>query len=304
MVTPPYLKPGDRVGIVAPARKVTRDGLDAGISCLESWGLKVELGPNTLNAYNQYSGTDGQRCGDFQHMIDNQQIRAVFCARGGYGSVRIIDGLNFNEFLKHPKWIVGYSDITVFHSHIHSNYQVETLHGEMPFNYQGGKKTKMTLNSLHDTLFGNIVSYEVTGHELNTPGVCSGMLVGGNLSILYSLMGTKSGLDTSGKILFIEDVDEYLYHIDRMMMNLKRTGMLENLAGLLVGGMTEMNDNQTPFGKDAYQIIADVSVNYKYPKVFGFPAGHLEDNRALILGRTFNLDAGEHVKLISHGRTS
>ncbi len=296
MITPPELKQGDCVGIVSPARKVTQGDLQKGIDILESWGLGVIAGSNALNSFHQFSGTDKERTTDFQDMLDDDSIRAVFCARGGYGSVRIIDKLDFSRFIKSPKWIVGYSDITVFHSHIHSNLNIESLHAEMPYGF-GMDKSPQSLETLNSVLFGKSLEYDLPGHELNHRGFCSGQIIGGNLSILHNLTGTVSDINTDGKILFIEDVDEYLYHIDRMMMSLRRSGKLEKLAGLIVGGMSEMNDNEIKFGRNAYEIITNNTSDYSYPKFFGFPGGHLYDNRVLIIGRHAALTVGDDVNL-------
>ena len=214
-------------------------------------------------------------------MIDDNSIKAILCARGVYGTVQIIDAINFSNLKKNSKWIVGYSDATVLHSHL-NNLGMASLHATMPINFEGN--TNESLWSLKNALFGNLNNVECKAHPLNKFGKIEGDVVGGNLSILYSLLGSPSDIDTIGKILFIEDLDEYLYHIDRMMMNLKRNGIFGNLKGLIIGGMSDMNDNSIPFGKTAEQIILDYTKGYDYPICFGFPAGHLADNRCLILG--------------------
>jgi len=211
-------------------------------------------------------------------------VRAIVIARGGYGTVRIIDHLNFDKFIKNPKWIIGYSDVTALHSHIHQQFNIQTLHATMPLNFPADGKDNNALHSLKKALFGEVLEYTVKPHTLNRRGKASGILNGGNLSLLFALNGTPSDISTEGKILFIEDLDEYLYHIDRMMMNLKRSGKLSHLKALIVGGMTEMRDNTIPFGKEANEIIAEAVSEYDYPVLFDFPAGHIEDNRALILG--------------------
>ena len=300
MITPRFLKQGDSVAIVSTARKVSKEELVPALDLLEKWGLKVILGKTIGAEDNQFAGSDEIRAEDFQEMLDNPEIKAIWCARGGYGTVRIIDKLDFSSFRKNPKWIVGYSDVTVLHSHIH-NLGVETLHAQMPLEIE--KKTNETVESIRKVLLGEkySISYsantdkEASGEtlrEVGRPGLVNGQIIGGNLSILYSLCGSNSALKTDGKILFIEDLDEYLYHIDRMMMNLKRNGMLDDLAGLIVGGMTKMNDNAIPFGKTAKEIIFDMVKEFDYPVCFDFPAGHIEDNRALILGRKVKLEVG------------
>lgn len=297
MITPPYLQKGDRIAIVSPARKITPEEVAIAVRTFESWGLEVVIGKHIYAAYNQFAGKDEDRLSDFQQMLDDPTICAIICSRGGYGTVRIIDRLDFSRFVKNPKWIIGYSDATVLHSHIHSNFDIETLHAIMPLNFKENCEKNPSVLSLKKALFGKELSYNITADTLNRKGQGEGQLVGGNLSILYSLTSTSSDIDTSGKILFIEDLDEYLYHIDRMIMNLKRSGKLENLAGLIVGGMTKMHDNEVPFSKTANEIIAEAVEEYDYPVCFNFPAGHVDDNRALILGRKVKLKVEEKVEL-------
>lgn len=288
MVTPPSLKYGDKVGLVATARKISTTELAEGIALLKSWGLVPVLGKTIDAAADQYAGDDALRVKDFQEMLDNSDIKAIWCARGGYGTVRIIDQLDFYKFVKYPKWIVGYSDVTVLHSHLHK-IGFQTIHGTMPVSVENN--TAFAKASLKKALLGELPSIQVkTLHPSNRNGMAEGTLVGGNLSMLYSMCGSSSSLDTEGKILFIEDLDEYLYHVDRMIMNLKRNGMLDHLAGLIVGGMTKMHDNTIPFGKSAQEIILDAVGECDYPVVFDFPAGHLDDNRALILGAKARLE--------------
>jgi len=257
---------------------------------LEKWGLNVAIGNTIGSEDHQFAGNDEARINDFQQLLNNPKVKAIWCARGGYGTVRIVDKLDFSEFKKEPKWIIGYSDITVLHSHIH-NFGIETLHATMPINIE--KSSKLSIETFKKSLFGKNLSYEFPAGEKNKSGNASGELVGGNLSVLYSLLGSKSAIKTDGKILFIEDLDEYLYHIDRMLMNLKRNGYFSNLKGLIVGGMTNMHDNEIPFGKTAEEIILDCLAEFDFPVVFNFPAGHLDDNRALILGRKATLEVGE-----------
>jgi muramoyltetrapeptide carboxypeptidase len=290
MIQPNYLKKGDTVAIVSTARKISSDQIIAAIKLLEKWGLNVVIGNTIGLEENQFAGNDEARINDFQQMLNNPKVKAIWCARGGYGTVRLIDQLYFAEFKKHPKWIIGYSDITVLHSHIH-NLGIATLHATMPINIE--KNSKESLETLKKSLFGKNLTYEISADEKNKSGNATGELVGGNLSVLYSMLGSKSSIKTDGKILFIEDLDEYLYHIDRMLMNLKRNGYFSNLKGLIVGGMTDMHDNEIPFGKTAEEIILDCVAEYDFPVVFNFPAGHLDDNRALILGRTVELNVNQ-----------
>ena len=290
---PPTLKHGDAVGIIAPARRITMPEIEYACKIYEGWGLRVVFGAHLFGINNQFSGTDAERAADFQSMLDNDDIKAICCARGGYGSVRIIDRIDFTNFINKPKWLIGYSDITVFHAHIHNVFGIETLHATMPVNLTAGAYTAETLQSQHDVIFGSPLNYVVNAHPFNRNGEAEGILVGGNLSVLYSLMGSPSDMDTTGKILFIEDLDEYLYHIDRMMLCLKRAGKLSNLKGLIIGGMNKMNDNLVPYGKTAYDIIKDSVKEYSYPVCFDFPAGHTNDNRALILGRNIRMRSGD-----------
>ena len=290
MIRPSTLVYGDKVGLVATARKISSQELQEGIQLLKSWGLVPVLGKTIGLEDNQYAGTDFQRAQDFQEMLDNREIKAIWCARGGYGTVRIVDQLDFYKFVKYPKWIVGYSDVTVLHSHLHK-IGFQTIHGTMPVSLEDN--SAFAKASLKKSLLGENPNFEYkTTNALNRPGNAKGILVGGNLSILYSLCGSSSSLDTQGKILFIEDLDEYLYHIDRMVVNLKRNGMLDHCAGLLVGGMTKMHDNRIPFGKTAQEIVLDAVKECDFPVAFDFPAGHLDDNRALIMGAEVEMIVG------------
>lgn len=297
MITPAYLLKGDKIALIATARKISMPEIEDSIKSFNNWGLEVVLGKNIFKENNQFAGNDKERAMDFQNMLDDDSIKAIVCMRGGYGSVRIIDNINFSNFLKNPKWICGYSDITVFHSHINKNFGIETLHSVMPINFSNKEITQETFESFKAALFGETIFYSFEASPFSRMGSCEGELIGGNLSILYSLIGTKSDISTEGKILFIEDLDEYLYHIDRMIMNLKRAGKLDNLAGMIVGGMNEMNDNEIPFGKTAKEIISETVSEYNYPVCFDFPAGHINDNRTLILGRKVKLEINKEVLL-------
>jgi muramoyltetrapeptide carboxypeptidase len=288
MILPDFLQEGDSVAIVSAARKISLGEITPAINLLKSWGLKVVIGDTIDLTENQYAGSDEERTKDFQAMLDNTKVKAIWCARGGYGTLRIIDQLDFSSFLKNPKWIIGYSDITVLHSHLH-NSGVASSHATMPINVQ--KNTKKALKSLKKTLFGQKIDKSVSFSKKNKLGKGKGKLVGGNLSILYSLLGSKTSINTDGKILFIEDLDEYLYHVDRMIIGLKRNGYFDNLQGLIVGGMTQMHDNTIPFGKTAKEIILDAVSEYDFPVCFKFPAGHIDDNRALMLGAEVEMEA-------------
>ncbi len=288
-----FLKNGDKIGIIACARKISPIEIQSAIDVFNSWGLEVVLGKKIFNIDNQYSGTDDERAEDLQMMLDDNSIKAVISARGGYGTVRIVDKINFTQFIKKPKWIVGYSDITVLHAHI-NNFDIETIHATMPINFAKNMEATATLRK---ALFGENLIYEIDSHPLNRQGKCEAEIIGGNLSLLYSLAGSVSDNNTDGKILFIEDLDEYLYHIDRMMINLKRAGKLNRLAGIIVGGMVDMKDNHIPFGKTAEDIVLDAVKEFNYPVCFNFPAGHVDRNLAIFLGRKAKLEVANKVHL-------
>lgn len=287
LLRPPSLKAGDTICILSTAKKITVEEIACAKERFESWGLKAVIG-NTIGAeQNQFAGSDDLRQQDFQNALDDENIKAIMCARGGYGTVRMMDNLNFDAFMKHPKWIVGFSDVTYLHTHISNNIGIMGLHAQMPIQFE--QSSPEAIETLRKELFGERNEYLISSHELNRSGNADGILIGGNLSILYSITGTKSGMNTDRKILFLEDLDEYLYHIDRMMMNLKRSGKLHGLAGLVVGGFTDMHDNKISFGKTAYEIIAEHIREYNFPVCFNFPAGHIIDNRALVIGKKYSL---------------
>jgi len=287
---PQPLQQGDLVAIVTTARKIDRADIQKAIELLESWGLNAVVGKTIGKADHQFGGTDADRITDFQEAMNNDAVKAIWCARGGYGTVRIIDALDFTAFISNPKWVLGFSDVTALHSHLH-NLGVHTIHGLMPITVKNS--TSQAITSLKNCLFGNDIRYELPCESSNKYGNAEGVLVGGNLSMLYSLLGSVSAIKTDGKILFIEDLDEYLYHVDRMMMNLKRNGYFNNLKGLIVGGMTKMNDNTVPFGKTAVEIILDTIKEFDFPVCFNFPAGHLKDNRAMEFGRVVKFSVGK-----------
>jgi len=262
--------------------------------------LQVVLGETVSASFHQYAGTDELRTKDLQQFLDDASIKAIIAARGGYGTIRIIDGIDFSGFRKNPKWIVGFSDITVLHSHIYANYQVQSIHGQMPLTIPDA--TKYSLESLRKALFGEPLEYEYESISANINGTAEGILTGGNLTLLVMLSGSVSDVDFRNKILFIEDVGEYLYSIDRMMWNLKRAGKLKGLKGLIAGGFTGLKDNDVPFGQTAEEIIYEHVKDYGYPVCFNFPAGHIPDNHALIMGREVTLRVREKkVNLRIHG---
>jgi muramoyltetrapeptide carboxypeptidase len=300
MLIPPYLKKGDRIGIVSTARKITPQELQNAVDVISGWGLHVVAGENLFNSFNQFAGTDEQRWLDIQKMLDDDSIKAIFCARGGYGTVRVIDKINWDGFLKSPKWIAGFSDVTVLHAHLQQVIGSASIHCAMPINFTPDASRMGAIESVQKALFGEKIAYEAPSHQLNRKGEARSMVIGGNLSILYSVTGTVSQPDTQGKILVLEDLDEYLYHIDRMMMNLKRTGMLNNLAGLIIGGMTEMKDNTVAFGFSAEEIIYDSVKEFNYPVCFGFPTGHIENNLALYFGKEAEMIVNERGTSLSY----
>ena len=290
---PPKLNKGDKIGIVAPARKVVLPELETAFSIIEQCGFKVIYDKKLLASDNQFAGNDTTRAAYFQKLMDDHDIKAIISARGGYGSVRIIDRLDFSKFVQHPKWIIGYSDITFFHNHINRNFGIQTLHASMLLNF--AQNSQSALSGLFEVLEGKNPNYRIKDHHLNRKGSANAQIVGGNLSVLYSLLESVSFPDTKGKILFFEDLDEYLYHNDRMMMGLKRAGVLKDLKGLIVGAMTDMNDNNIPFGKTAEEIILEAVQTYDFPVCFGFPAGHINDNQPLIMGAKVEFDVSETV---------
>jgi muramoyltetrapeptide carboxypeptidase len=288
--TPPYLQKGDTIGIVCPAGAMPVEKVSECIRVLnEDWGFTTKAGKTVGNQFNYFSGTDVERLNDFQEMLDDDEVKAVLCARGGYGMGRIIDKIDFKKFKNQPKWVVGYSDITVLHSHLYSNYYISSLHAPMSgaFN-EDGYKNEFVL-SLKNALEGKKLKYSCPVHEFNRKGEAIGELVGGNLALLAHLVGTDSDIKTRGRILFIEDIGEYLYNIDRMMYQLKRSGKLARLAGLIVGGFTESKDTENPFGQTAYEIIRDIIKEYDYPVCFDFPVSHTEKNYALKIGVGYKL---------------
>ena len=289
MILPSYLKKGDTIAIIATARKVSKEEIQPAVAFFESYGLSVILGNYLFESNNQYAGNDLQRTEDLQWALNDKNIKAIIIARGGYGSVRLIESIDFTEFIKNPKWLVGYSDVTVLHNAIH-NIGVATLHATMPLNFS---KNKEATKSMIDGLFGNLNEIQAEENYSNVSGIAKGQLIGGNLSLLYSLSGTPFDIDTTDKILFIEDLDEYLYHIDRMMMQLKLSGKLKKLKGLIVGGMTDMKDNAIPFGKFPEEIILDAVKEYNYPVCFDFPAGHIDKNLALYFGKEVELNVND-----------
>jgi muramoyltetrapeptide carboxypeptidase len=292
MYQPAALKTGDKIGIVAPAGKINPDKVGIAVTKLENMGFKIVLGKHVFDEHHQFAGKDLDRLYDLQAMLNDPDIKAILCARGGYGSVRILEHVDFDLFIRNPKWIVGYSDITIFHTYINNILDVESLHATMPINFPDNGENK-AITSMVNCLRGNIENYEIPSNEMNRLGMCEGEIIGGNLSILYSLRGTIMDFETHGKILFIEDVGEEIYHLDRMMQNLKIGGKLSEIQALIVGGMSDMKGGDPDFGKTAYEVIMETVDKYNYPVVFDFPAGHIEENWALPLGRYLDLSVEE-----------
>ena len=285
-LTPPYLKKGDKIAITCPAKKLPNP-MDDAVKLLQSWGLEVVLGETIGASYHQFAGDDDLRAADLQRFIDDDSIKAIIAARGGYGTIRIIDKVDFSHFAMQPKWLAGFSDITVLHAHLFAKYGAQTIHGQMPVNIPDA--SKYSLDTLRKVLFGEDLDYSFASHQLNRGGKGNGKLIGGNLSLLVAVLGSVSDYSYDGGILFIEDVGEYLYSIDRMFRTLDRACKLKNLAGLMIGGFTELKDNDIPFGQTVPEIVMEVVKKYDYPVCFDFPAGHIPDNHSLILGRTLNL---------------
>jgi muramoyltetrapeptide carboxypeptidase len=290
MITiPPYLKPGDTIGMLCPSGYMPYEKAVMAIETFTEWGFHIVPGKTLGSQFNYFSGTDEERLTDLQQMMDDDNIKAIFCARGGYGMGRIIDKVNFKKFKKNPKWIIGFSDITVLQSHLFSHYKIASLHAPMAAAFNDGECNNQYIQSLHDALTGQKAKYIITGNEFNKKGKTSGILVGGNLSLLAHLVGTSSDINTKNKILFIEDVGEYIYNVDRMMYQLKRSGKLDELSALIVGKFTEMKDTTTPFGQTTEEVIRSIVKEYDYPVCFNFPVSHEKENYALKIGVTYKL---------------
>lgn len=296
MITPPPLLKGDKVGIVAPARFVGQENYAAICSTIESYGYRTVRGLTTRLEHGIFAGTDSERAADLQQMIDDTEIRAIFCVRGGYGCVRMVGKVDFSGLLRSPKWLVGFSDITVLHAAL-TQLGVESVHGQMPVNFS---KPQASVDELFSVLEGRLPNYTFAG-DCNRAGDAQGVVCGGNLSIVCSLIGTPWQLNTDGKILFIEDVGEPLYRIDRMMRQLREAGMLTNLAGLVCGYFTDAEDSTPSFGLTANQIVMDAVADYGYPVAFGFEAGHQQPNNPIIIGRTAQISVDKQISKLDFG---
>lgn len=292
--TPAYLKKGDTIGIVCPSGFMPIEKAQTCIRILKEWGFVVKIG-NTLESQsgNYFAGTDKERLDDLQTMMDDDAIKAILCARGGYGFGRIIDQIDYSSFKKNPKWIIGFSDITVLHSHLYANYKIASLHAPMAAAFNVDEHNNVYIDSLQKAITGRKARYECAPHSFNHKGEAIGELVGGNLTLVAHLIGTPSDIKTKGRILFIEDVGEYLYNVDRMLYQLKRGGKLDKLAGLVIGGFTDSKDTERPFGKTVYEIIREVVEEYDYPICFNFPVSHEKENYALKIGVGYKLKVGK-----------
>ena len=289
------MQKGDTIGLVCPAGLMPIEKVSECIRVLnEVWGFTTKVGKTVGRQFHYFSGTDEERLQDFQEMLDDDLVKAVVCARGGYGLSRIIDKIDFTKFKKQPKWIIGFSDVTILHSHIYRNYNTSTLHAPMAnaFNNDGYKNE--FVQSLRNALEGKKLKYQCAVHDFNKRGTAIGELVGGNLALLTHLIGTDSDIKTKGRILFLEDVGEYLYNVDRMLQQLKRSSKMDKLAGLIIGGFTDMKDTETPFGQSVYEIIRDAVKEYDYPVCFGFPVSHEKENYALKTGVGYKLKVGKN----------
>ncbi len=287
---PPYLKKGATIGITCPAGYMAKEKAQACIETLQQWGFQVMVG-KTLGSpsTNYFSGSDEERLNELQAMLDNSEIDAVLFGRGGYGVGRIIEQIDFTTFKKKPKWLIGYSDITVLHSHIHSNYNIATLHSPMAAAFNDGENNNEFIASLHKAITGKKAKYKCATHRFNKKGTAFGELVGGNLSLLVHLIGTSSDIQTKNKILFIEDIGELIYSTDRLLYQLLRSGKLEKLAGLIIGKFTDVKDTERPFGKTIDEVIHDIIKQFDYPVCFNFPVGHTKENYALKVGVKYQL---------------
>ena len=298
IIIPPYLIKGDTIGIVCPAGYMPYTRAQTCINALQDWGFTVKVGRTLSNQFHYFSGTDKERLTDLQNMLDDKEVKAILCGRGGYGVSRIIDDLNFKQFKKNPKWIMGYSDITVLHAHLYAKYKIASLHSPMAAAFNDGGAENEFVQSILEAITGKASDYSSASHALNKIGKTKGELAGGNLSLLTHLIGSRDEMNTKNKILFLEDVGEYLYNVDRMLLQLKRAGKLDKLAGLIIGGFTEMKDTTIPFGQEVYEIIYNQVKDYDYPVCFDFPVSHTDRNYALKIGVTHSLNVdGNNVRL-------
>ncbi|MCY7420860.1 MAG: LD-carboxypeptidase [Chitinophagaceae bacterium] len=293
-IIPPYLKKGDTIGIVCPAGYMPYEKASMCIEVLQQWGYKVKVGNTLGSQFHYFSGTDEERLLDLQQMLDDDKVQAVLCGRGGYGMGRIIDRLNFSKFRKKPKWVIGFSDITVFHAHVYRRFSIAGIHAPMAAAFNDLEYKNDYVQSLKKVLAGKKSKYAAASHAYNKPGKVTGPLIGGNLSIIAHLAGTSSALKTKGHILFLEDVGEYIYNTDRMFYQLKRSGVFDDVAGVVIGYFTDMKDTVVPYGSDVYDVIRDVLQKYTFPVCYQFPVSHDTENYALKIGLNYQLTIGKN----------
>lgn len=291
MIQPAYLKKGDKIAIVCPAKKLPKK-IDSAIEILEQWGLNVVLGNSVYAEHHQFAGDDDLRAKDLQHFLDNESVKAIIAGRGGYGCIRIIDDLDFTEFKKQPKWLIGFSDITVFLSHLIAQLNTQCMHAQMPYTFD--EATPESLESLRQALFGESLNYNYISDFKNKVGKADGALIGGNLSLLTMVQGSASEMDYTDKILFLEEIGEHEYAIDRMVRMLKRSGKLEKLNGLIIGAFNGIETESIPFGQTPEELIAALVKEYDYPVCYNFPTGHINNNLTMILGKNISLNIKEH----------
>ncbi len=286
---PEYLENGDKVGFVAPAGRINKSLVESAIRQFKDWNYEIVLGKRIYNTYNSFAGTHEERAADLQEMLDNPDIKAIFCIRGGYGTIRIIDKLDFSKFIHNPKWLIGFSDISVLHAYINNHLNIQTIHGPMAYIFKNKTENKQSIEYIRKAIAGEKIHYSFAPVIIERPDNCSGLLSGGNISVMYSLNNTPFDFKTDDKILFLEDIGEYYYHLDRMIMNFKMQGKLENLKALIVGQMTDFKNSTHDFGKNAYEIIQEHVAVYHYPVIYGFPAGHEHPNFPMIFGENWKL---------------
>ena len=300
MIFPPYLAPGDKVSMISPAGRIDRKPVERGACLLEQRGFTVEIGRHAFDGDGVYSGSDSARAADMQHALDDPSIKAVFFNRGGYGCLRTHFQLDWSSFVNHPKWLVGFSDTTVFHNHL-ARLGIASVHGVMASWFEKDDSPTASFLRLMDLLGGLTIDNVLPPHELNRAGTAAGILTGGNLSVIQSLRGTPLDIIPAGRILFLEDIGEYRYHLDRMLRNLQAGGILDQISGLIVGYFTSMKDGGTPYGQTSYQIIREAVAPYPFPVVFGFPAGHQLPNLPLLMGNTIALDVSTSGAIVRNG---
>jgi len=298
-IKPPALVQGDSVAVIAPSGLVNRNDIEDAITTIESWGLTVLRGEHLYDRYGIFAGTDDKRLADLQKAFDDPGIKAIFCARGGYGMSRIIRSVDFRVFIKKPKWVIGYSDISVLHLFINCKFGIETLHAEMPLNYHSLKSSSLSILTLQQSLFGNEEGYEWQS-GLSVNGKAKGVLAGGNLSLISNLLGTEIKNYLKGKILFIEEKGEYIYSLDRMITGMDLAGVLQDIKGLIIGGLTDIKESDIKYETGVRDIIIDMAGRYGYPVAFDFPAGHIADNRAIMLGRNIKLEVSDGLSSLQY----